>query len=154
MILPVLTLTAVELGYVARMTRASMDRAAVLEGFARVAAHYPFTERDVFLGPIPFLAQTGFSQDPDCFPCSPNPFHCSIVGVDAPEIFRAIIILLPVNADDSNGCISFRFVTMLLVSIFLFVLLESRTDNVALRILGVFATQEQLASYRLPSSSE
>ena len=39
-------------------------------------------------------------------------------------------------------------VTMLLVSIFLFVLLESRTDNVALRILGVFATQEQLASYK------
>ena len=37
-------------------------------------------------------------------------------------------------------------VTMLLVSIFLFVLLESRTDKVALRILGVFATEEQLAS--------
>jgi peptide/nickel transport system permease protein len=39
-------------------------------------------------------------------------------------------------------------VTMLLVSIFLFVLLESRTDSIALRILGVFATQEQLASYK------
>ncbi len=39
-------------------------------------------------------------------------------------------------------------VTMLLVSIFLFVLLESRTDNIALRILGVFATEEQLASYK------
>ncbi len=39
-------------------------------------------------------------------------------------------------------------VTMLLVSIFLFVLLESRTDSVALRILGVFATDEQLASYK------
>jgi len=39
-------------------------------------------------------------------------------------------------------------VTMLLVSIFLFVLLESRTDSVALRLLGVFATNEQLASYK------
>jgi peptide/nickel transport system permease protein len=39
-------------------------------------------------------------------------------------------------------------VTMLLVSIFLFLLLESRTDNIALRILGVFATNEQLASYK------
>ena len=39
-------------------------------------------------------------------------------------------------------------VTMLLVSVFLFVLLESRTDSVALRILGVFATDEQLASYK------
>lgn len=39
-------------------------------------------------------------------------------------------------------------VTMLLVSIFLFLLLESRTDSIALRILGVFATEEQLASYK------
>ena len=40
------------------------------------------------------------------------------------------------------------FITMLLVSIILFVLLESRTENVAIRILGVFATEEQLASYQ------
>lgn len=39
-------------------------------------------------------------------------------------------------------------VTMLLVSIFLFLLLETRTDSIALRILGVFATEEQLASYK------
>lgn len=39
-------------------------------------------------------------------------------------------------------------VTMLLVSIFLFILLESRTDSIALRILGVFATEEQRASYK------
>lgn len=39
-------------------------------------------------------------------------------------------------------------VTMLLVSVFLFLLLESRTDKIALRILGVFATEEQLASYK------
>jgi peptide/nickel transport system permease protein len=39
-------------------------------------------------------------------------------------------------------------VTMLLVSIFLFFLLETRTDSIALRILGVFATEEQLASYK------
>lgn len=40
------------------------------------------------------------------------------------------------------------FVTMLLVSIILFALLESRTENVAIRILGVFATEEQIASYK------
>ncbi|MGD2050068.1 MAG: ABC transporter permease, partial [Chloroflexota bacterium] len=39
-------------------------------------------------------------------------------------------------------------VTMLLVSMFLFLLLETRTDSIALRILGVFATEEQLASYK------
>lgn len=39
-------------------------------------------------------------------------------------------------------------VTMLLVSILLFLLLETRSDSIAIRILGVFATQEQLASYK------
>ncbi len=39
-------------------------------------------------------------------------------------------------------------VTMILVSVILFVLLESRTENVAIRILGVFATEEQIASYK------
>jgi peptide/nickel transport system permease protein len=39
-------------------------------------------------------------------------------------------------------------VTMFLVSVILFALLESRTENVAIRILGVFATEEQIASYK------
>lgn len=39
-------------------------------------------------------------------------------------------------------------VTMLLVSILLFFLLETRSDSIAIRILGVFATPEQLASYK------
>jgi peptide/nickel transport system permease protein len=39
-------------------------------------------------------------------------------------------------------------ITMLLVSIALFVLLEVGTGDVALKILGVFSTEEQRASYR------
>ena len=39
-------------------------------------------------------------------------------------------------------------VTMLLVSIALFVLLEVGTGDITIKILGVFATEEQRASYR------
>lgn len=38
-------------------------------------------------------------------------------------------------------------VTMFLVSVILFLLLETRTDSITIRILGVFSTEEQRASY-------
>lgn len=39
-------------------------------------------------------------------------------------------------------------VTMLLVSIFLFLMLETRADSISIKILGVFSTEEQRASYK------
>ena len=40
------------------------------------------------------------------------------------------------------------FVTMFLVSVLLWVLLEVATGDVAVKLLGVFSTPEQRASYR------